>query len=124
MNGRELIENNKLIAQFMDLVENHTLCNYGSFSLKHDYESTRFTSFIHEQMSDETWHIYPKFRSSWDLLMQVVEKIEQIKTEIITNIEVIIYSKSIQFIVDYNYVFDVGDGGRTSKPLFGKIYGN
>jgi len=71
-------ESNKLIAEFMGLIENKQPYN-GSFSLKHNYIPSDFTSFIHDQMEDESWYVYPKFDRSWDWLMRVVEKIEKLK---------------------------------------------
>lgn len=72
-------EGNKLIAEFMELVEN-TKPHERSFSLKPGYTPSSFTSFVHDNMPDESWYVYPKFHSSWDWLMPVVDKIENLPT--------------------------------------------
>ena len=64
-----------------------------------------------------------KFYSDWNWIMQVVEKIENLKTET-SSFRFYINPKSVIILEDKNYSFEIGDGGISSWPLYfnGSIY--
>lgn len=77
MNTQEIIEGNKLIAEFMGL----------SYCTKHQYEGWYKNSEYNHRICD---FYRLKYNSSWDWLMPVVEKIEGTKQA-----DIIIHTKNL-----------------------------
>lgn len=75
MTQQEILEGNKLIAEFMGLYPKKSWTTLWMIDLKKC--SYQFNDFITSLMEDEAWYITElKFNSSWNWLMPVVEKIE------------------------------------------------
>lgn len=57
-----------------------------------------------------------KFHSDWNWIMEVVEKIDSLKTET-SKFSFHIYNTFVVISEDRNYVYEKGDGGRRTGPL-------
>jgi len=73
MTQREINESNKLIAEFMGLIQCGSPYN-NSFTVESN-DITSFAQFCRSKMKGESWYVYPKFNTSWSWLVPVVHKI-------------------------------------------------
>ena len=63
------------------------------------------------------WYVEElRFDSDWECIMEVVEAIENLKTET-SSFGFYIYPKSSFVVVIKNYTFEIGDGGISVEPL-------
>ena len=97
MKQEEIIQNNKLIAEFMNL--NDQILSIGSM---HSWNDSPFyyTTEDSKEKVIENIAKYAKYHSSWDWLMPVVEKIESLRIKGK-------YEKHNNEIVNCEYLFTV-----------------
>jgi hypothetical protein len=85
MKEKEILENNKLIAEFMGwkLHKSKTFDNYNNhIGYMEDYIVPKELGYMHYDILETEYTIkYMKFNSSWNWIMLVVEKIENIKED-------------------------------------------
>jgi len=70
-----LKEGNVELAKFMGMIENSTPYDNSFLPPKDDSE---FKIMVCRKMDVGAWYVYPEFHSSWDWLMAVVERIEDL----------------------------------------------
>ncbi|KKN20939.1 hypothetical protein LCGC14_0930500 [marine sediment metagenome] len=94
MKDKEILKNNKLIAEFMGYRDGHAPCFFTNpYKCTCDYHKTHGEYDDDDEEDDE-----PKYNSSWDWLMPVVEKIE--KLGVSTNIHYYSGVKVSEFTMD------------------------
>lgn len=79
MERQNIIKENALISEFMEL-EVLKYPYLGSVMPRTDAEMSEFISIVYREMEDEEWYTAPKFHASWDWLMPVVRKCNEINS--------------------------------------------
>lgn len=85
----------KLIAEFMDMVP----CDRpyeGAYMAMPSEKEDGFVDFVESQMGENDLYVYPKFDSSWDWLMPVIQRATKVE---LPNGQ---YGKHIDFSISFN----------------------